>query len=284
MDYILHILIMGLLYVMLAQSLTILIGYPRMISLAHAGFYGIGAYATAILSVEYGTPFLFNMLLAVFISGAIAILISLIALRSVDDYFIIITIGIQVMIYSMMQNWDSMTNGPLGIIGIPEISFMGFHITSKMAFFLLTLSITIATYLLIRRIIKSPFGMVLRGISEDEIFIQSQGRNVVLLKSTSFVLSAMLAAIPGVLYAHYISFIDPTSFTINESLFVLSIVIIGGINNLKRVALAAFLLVLIPELLRVIGLSVSAIANLRQIIYGVLLVIIIIFNRKYFND
>lgn len=269
---------------MLAQSLTILIGFPRMISLAHAGFYGIGAYTTAILSVEYGTPFLFNMLLAVFISGLIAILISFIALRSVDDYFIIITIGIQVMIFSLMQNWGTLTNGPLGITGIPDISIMGFNITSKVAFFLLTLSFTIGTYLLIRRIINSPFGIVLKGISEDEIFIQSQGRNVVLLKSTSFVLSAMLAAATGVLYAHYISFIDPTSFTINESLFILSIVIIGGINNLKRVALAAFLLVLIPELLRVIGLSVSAIANLRQIIYGVLLVIIIIFNSKYFND
>jgi len=282
MEYILHILIMILLYVMLSQSLTLTAGYSGLISLAHAGFYGIGAYTTAILSVNYGFPFLATLPLAMLLSGIIAIIVSVIALRTVDDYFIIITLGIQVVAFSIMNNWMDLTNGPLGIPGIPAISIIGFEISSKISFLILTLFLATLVFYILRNITKSPFGRILIALSEDEIFTKSLGKKVYQTKVASFTIGAMFAAIPGVLYAHYISYIDPTSFTVNESIFILSIVIIGGMRNLWGAAIAAAVLVILPEALRFIGMPSNIAANMRQIIYGLALVIMMFKYSKGF--
>lgn len=273
---------MILLYVILSQSLTITSGYSGLISLAHAGFYGIGAYTSAILSVNYGLPFLLTLPIAMLLSGFSAVLVSTIALRTVDDYFIIITLGIQVVAFSIMNNWMDLTNGPLGIPGIPAISILGFEFTSKISFLLLTLALTIFVFLILRNITKSPFGRILIALSEDEIFTKSLGKRVYQAKIASFTLGGMFAAIPGVLYAHYISYIDPTSFTIDESIFILSIVIIGGMRNLWGSAIAAAVLVILPEALRFLGMPSNIAANMRQIIYGLALVIMMFKYSKGF--
>jgi branched-chain amino acid transport system permease protein len=127
-------------------------------------------------------------------------------------------------------------------------------------------------FFLLRNLTTSSFGLVLKALSEDEIFTQSIGKNVYLTKVITFTFGAMIAAIPGVLYAHYISYIDPTSFTVDESIFILSIVIIGGMRNLWGIVAAAAFLILLPEALRFVGLPNSLAANLRQIIYGIILV------------
>lgn len=282
MEYILHILIMILLYVMLSQSLTLTAGYSGLISLAHAGFYGIGAYTSAILSVNYGFPFLATLPIAMLISGILAIFISVIALRTVDDYFIIITLGIQVVAFSIMNNWMDLTNGPLGIPGIPAISILGFEFSSKTSFLILTLIITTLVFCILRNITKSPFGRILIALSEDEIFTKSLGKKVYKAKVASFTIGGMFAAIPGVLYAHYISYIDPTSFTVDESIFILSIVIIGGMRNLWGSAIAAAVLVILPEALRFVGMPSNIAANMKQIIYGLALVIMMFKYSKGF--
>ena len=272
MEYILHILIMILLYVMLSQSLTLTAGYSGLISLAHAGFYGIGAYVSALLSVNYGLPFLVTLPAAMLFSGFLAVLVSVIALRTVDDYFIIITLGIQVVAFSIMNNWVSLTNGPMGIPDIPALTIFGFAFNSKISFFILTLVLTIIIWYLLRNVTKSPFGRILIALSEDEIFTKSLGKKVYQAKVASFTIGAVFAAVPGVLYAHYISYIDPTSFTVNESIFILSIVIIGGMRNLWGSAIAAAVLVVLPEALRFVGMPGNIAANMRQIIYGIALV------------
>ena len=282
MEYILHILIMILLYVMLSQSLTLTAGYSGLISLAHAGFYGIGAYVSALLSVNYGLPFLVTLPAAMLLSGLIAVLVSVIALRTVDDYFIIITLGIQVVAFSIMNNWVSVTQGPLGIPGIPALSIFGFSFNSKISFFILALVLTVIVWYLLRNITKSPFGRILIALSEDEIFTESLGKKVYRAKVASFTIGAMFAAIPGVLYAHYISYIDPTSFTVNESIFILSIVIIGGMRNLWGSAIAAAVLVILPEALRFVGMPSNIAANMRQIIYGLALVMMMFKYSKGF--
>jgi branched-chain amino acid transport system permease protein len=282
MEYLLHVIIMILLYVMLSQSLVIVAGYSGMISLAQAGFYGIGAYTTALLSVKMGWPFLANLPIAIVISGLTAIIISTIALRTVDDYFIIITLGIQVVIFSLMNNLMGLTNGPLGIPGIPAINIFGLEFDSKISFLLLTMVLEALIFLFLLYVTRSQFGLVLKGLSEDEIFVKSLGKSVYASKIISFTLGAMLAAIPGVLYAHYVTYIDPTSFTVNESIFILSIVIIGRMRSLWGVAIAAAFLVILPELLRFIGMPNSIAANMRQIIYGFILVIVMFRNGKGF--
>jgi branched-chain amino acid transport system permease protein len=279
-EYILHLLILICFYTLLSQSLNLSAGFTGLVSLAHAGFYGIGAYTTAILATQYGLSFWLNILLAMLISGTIAFVVSLIALRTVEDYFIICTLGIQVILFSIMSNWMELTSGPIGILNIPSIHLFGLSIDNKILFLTLSLFFVVIIWSALRNISKSGFGKTLIAISEDEIYTQSIGKNVYLSKTVSFTLSAMFAAIPGALYAHYISYIDPTSFTVNESIFVLSIVIIGGLGNLTGSFFASAILVLLPEGLRFIGMPNSMAANMRQIIYGFILVVIMMKGKN----
>lgn len=280
MEYVLHLLIFICFYTLLAQSLNLAAGKTGLISLAHVGFYGIGAYTTAILSVKFGLAFWINLPLAMMICGLIAFIISLIALRTVDDYFIICTLGIQVIIFSIMNNWMDLTRGPLGIPGIPSINLFGFPIDEKIPFLILSIVIVALIWLILKNIYNSGFGKILVAISEDEIYTQSIGKNVYKAKIISFTISAVLASIPGVLYAHYITYIDPTSFTVNESIFILSIVIIGGLGNLSGSFFASVFMVLLPEALRFVGMPDSIAANMRQIIYGIILVAVMMTGKN----
>jgi branched-chain amino acid transport system permease protein len=167
---------------MLSQSLNLSAGFGGMISLAHAGFYGVGAYSAALLAVNYQMPFLLVLPVAMLLCGLLALLVSAIALRTIDDYFIICTLGIQVIVFSLMNNWMSLTRGPLGIPGIPDISLFGMAITSKWSFLLLTLFFVLLVLLFLRGLTGSSFGRTLRSLSEDEIFTQSLGKNVYLSK------------------------------------------------------------------------------------------------------
>ena len=278
MEYVLHLTILICIYTILAQSLSLVAGYSGQMSLAHAGFYGIGAYVTALLSVNYDSSLLINLPVAMLLSGIIALLISALAVRAIDDFFIFITLGIQIVIYSIMNNWQDVTNGPLGIPDIPPFTIFGFTFNSKLSFLLLAALFAAVVWFLISNITKSPFGRILRALSEDEIYTKSLGKNVVRAKVISFVISAMIASLAGVIYAHYVSYIDPSSFTIDESIFILCIVIIGGMHNLRGVFYAASLLVLLPEFFRFIGLPSTIAANMRQIFYGIALIIVIYNN------
>ncbi|HZX58365.1 MAG TPA: branched-chain amino acid ABC transporter permease [Mucilaginibacter sp.] len=280
MEYVLHLAIFICLYTLLAQSLNLAAGKTGLISLAHAGFYGIGAYTTALLSLHFGFSFCVNLPIAILLSGLVALLVSLIALRTVEDYFIICTLGIQVILFSLMNNWMDLTKGPLGITGISSIRFLGISFDGKISFLLLSVFFVAIVWWLLRNLYASGFGKTLTAISEDEIYAQSIGKNVYLSKTIAFTLSAMFAAIPGALYAHYISYIDPTSFTVNESIFILSIVIIGGMGRLTGSFLAAAFMVLLPEILRFVGMPDSIAANMRQIIYGLILVIIMMTGKN----
>lgn len=273
MEYFLHIFIMIVLYVILAQSLTLTAGFTNLISLAHAGFYGIGAYITALLSVNFGFPFFVTLPLAMLVNALLAFFVSIIALRTVDDYFIIITLGIQVISFSIMNNWMGLTNGPIGISGIPPITIFGYLFSSKFSFLILSLILAFISYYILRNITNSPFGRVLIALSEDEILTKALGKKIYNYKVISFTVGGIIATIPGVLYAHYISYVNPSSFTLDESIFILSIVIIGGMRNLWGSAIAAAVLIILPELLRFVGLPNNIAANIKQIIYGLALVI-----------
>ncbi len=275
MDYILHLAILIAIYTILSQSLSIVAGYSGQLSLAHAGFYGIGAYTSALLSVNYGLPVIITLPLSMILSGIIAYIVSKVAVKTVDDYYIIITLGIQVVIFSILNNWQEVTRGPLGIPGIPSISLFGFSLDSKLAFLIFSILISGLIWFVIHNLVSSPFGRQLIALSEDEVFTKSLGKNVYQAKIVSFVISGMLASVAGVLYAHYISYIDPSSFTVDESIFILSIVIIGGMRNLTHIFYATVFLVLLPELFRFIGMPSSIAANMRQIFYGIALILVI---------
>ena len=276
MDYAYHLITFITFYTILASSLNLFSGYIGLLSLSHAGFYGIGAYTSALLSTHYGfSPFV-NIPIAMLFSGVVAFLISFVALRTYEDYFVVVTLGIQIVIFSLMNNLTSITNGPLGIVGIDSFPLLD----SSLAFMLFSMAIAGGVYYLLYNFSKSHYALNLKGIKEDEIYMQSLGKDVKRLKIEVFVISASLASIAGVLYAHYISYIDPTSFTVDESIFILSIVIIGGLGNLRGAFLASAFMVLLPELLRFVGLPDSVGANMRQIIYGLILIGVIVWQER----
>ena len=218
MDYFLHILILIAIYSILVISLDLIAGYTGLLSIAHAAFYGIGAYATALLSLHFQTNFLINMIFGAVGAAALGVIVAFPSLRIHDDYFVIATFGFQMIVYSIFNNWIGLTRGPLGIPGIPVASLFGFNIDNHWKFLILAVLFAGLSYLFVRKLVNSPYGRVLKAIREDEIFAQSLGKNVNSYKIQVFVIGGALASIAGNLYAHYVTFIDPTSFTILESM------------------------------------------------------------------
>jgi branched-chain amino acid transport system permease protein len=280
MDYLLHICILATVYFMLAISLDLLAGHSGFISLAQAGFYGIGAYTSALLAVYLKLPFFVGVIAGMLIAAMISLIVSLPSLRLHGDYFVIATFGFQMILFSVFNNWIELTRGPLGIPGIPPPAIFAWTINSKLGYFALVACFAALAYASVRRIATSPFGRVLHSLREDEVFAQSLGKNVMRFKVVTFAVSAALAAAAGSLYAHYVTFIDPTSFTALESILVISMVIIGGASSRWGPLIGAVVLVMLPELLRFFGLPKAVAANLRQIIYGLLLVVMMLLRPR----
>jgi branched-chain amino acid transport system permease protein len=280
MDYLLHILILINIYIIVGISLNLVAGYTGLLSLSHAGFYGVGAYTAALLSLKLGLSFLLTIPAAILVAAFVGLLIGWPSLRIRDDLFVITTFGFQIILFQIMNNWMELTHGPLGLPGIPQPEVFGYRISSHIDFLGLSVLLASLVYLVARRLTDSPFGNVLRAIREDELFAQSLGKNVSFYKVSVFAIGAGLSAIGGAIYAYYITFIDPTSFTIMESIFMLSIVIVGGAGRLGGSIIGAVLLVSIPELLRFVDIPNAIAANMRQILYGGLLVAFMMFRPK----
>jgi branched-chain amino acid transport system permease protein len=280
MEYFLHILVLVFIYSILAVSLDLIVGHMGILSIAHAAFYGLGAYTSALLAVHLGAPFLVGIIVGMIVTVLVSFVVSLPSLRLHEDYFVIATFGFQMIIFSILNNWMDLTRGPLGIPSITQPSIFGLTIQSNVGFVALAAIFATFAYVVVGRISTSPFGRALWAIREDEAFAQSLGKNTLWFKVTAFAVSAALAASAGSLYAHYITYIDPTSFTVMESILVISMVIIGGAGSKWGPLIGAAVLVMLPEALRFIGLPSAVAANLRQIIYGVLLVVMMMVRPR----
>lgn len=282
MEYLLHILILIGIYSILSISLNLLVGYTGILSIAHAAFYGVGAYVAALMALRLDSPFLLNLILAVAAAGVFGAVVGIPSLRIKDDYFVIATFAFQIITFSILNNLVEFTGGPLGLPGIPQPEIFGFILSTHIEFLILTGLLAVFTYWFASRIVKSPFGRMLKAIREDEIFAEATGKHVVAAKVKIFMVGGALASIAGVIYATYITYIDPTSFTVMESIFIISIVIIGGAANLRGSIVGAIVLVALPELLRFVGLPNSVAANIRQMLYGGLLIIFMLWRPQGF--
>lgn len=276
-----HILIMLNIYVMLVLSANLTIGMANLLTLCQAAFYGIGAYIGTFFLIQFNMPFVVIAAVVMFMTGVSSWLVSYASVRLKGDYFVIATMGFQMIVYTILYNWTDVTRGPYGIPGIPGIKLIGLlELSGVYSYFALSLVVTVVAVLLLYHLVKSPFGRMLNAIRADEIMVQALGRNTVAIKSWAFFISAAVAGLAGVIYASYVSYIDPTSFTLDESIFILSALFIGGIGNIKGPILGAVFVVLLPELLRFVGLPDSVAANLRQIIYGLALILVIYFRPQ----
>jgi len=282
MEYLLHILILIGIYIILSISLNLIAGYTGLLSISHAAFYGVGAYVAALMAINLHSPFLINIACAVILSSLLGALVGIPSLRIRDDYFVIATFAFQVITFSVLNNWVSFTGGPMGLPGIPQPTVFSLTISSYIDFLLLVGFFCAVVIWISRRIVQAPFGRVLKAIREDEVFALAAGKHVGAYKVFVFMIGAGMAAVAGVMYAHYISFIDPTSFTVMESIFIISIVIIGGAGSLWGPVVGAIVLVTMPEMLRFVGLPSSIAANVRQILYGGLLVAFMMWRPRGF--
>ena len=275
MNYLLHIVVMINIYVILSLSLNLVVGMGGMMSLCHAALYGIGAYIGTQVMVNWGWSFFPATLLAVFGTALLSLVISIPSLRLKGDYFILGSLGFQSIVFIILYNWIDVTRGPYGISGIPSPSFFGFVICGLPIWFAFSTAIMLVCVALIWQVMHSPFGRTLKAIRDDEIAAGSLGKNVSWFKIRTFALAAGFAAVSGMLFSGYMRYIDPTSFTIMESVFILSIIIIGGAGNLQGPIIGAVVLVTLPELLRFLGMPDAVAANMRQVIYGLAMILLI---------
>lgn len=276
MEYLLHILVITGIYIILTLSLNLLVGYTGLAALGHAAFSCVGAYASALLALNYGLPPLFGLLIGACVAAVLGAFIGIPSLRLKGDYLAIATFGFGVIVYSVAKNWVSVTRGPMGLPGIPAFSIFGFQLSDIWQYLVLVAVFVLVTYFIINRIVCSPFGRVLRGIREDEIAALAMGKNINKYKVIVFIVGAFFAGIAGSLYAHYITFIDPSSFTVMESITILLMVVFGGMGSLSGSFVGAAVLVIFPELLRFLGMPSSVAAPLRQMLYGLLLILLML--------
>ena len=256
-------------YIIVNLGLDIVYGYSGQISIGQAGFYAIGAYTSALL-LFIGWPWWLCLILAGIMAMIFGFLLSLSANKLKGDYLALATLGFSFVIYAVALNWTGLTRGPLGLPGIPRPEIFKIVFSSNTSFLILTLIIVLISYFVIRKITSSSFGKVLEATRDDELATKILGKNTFKIKFISMGVSAFFAGIAGSLYASYITFIDPSSFTLMQLIPVLCIVIIGGLASLKGTIIATIVLVLLPEPLRFIGFPSSIVGPARQIIYALI--------------
>lgn len=276
MEYLLHILVISGIYVILTLSLNLIVGYTGLPSLGHAAFSCIGAYVSSLLALKFGISPWIGLVAGACLGAVLGVVIGYPSIRLKGDYLALATFGFGVIVYSVAKNWVAVTRGPMGLPGIPRFSFFGFELDPIWSYLLLVIFFVWLTIFIIQRIVNSPFGRILKSIREDEIAAEALGKNTAKYKLLVFVIGAFFAAIAGSLYAHYITFIDPSSFTIMESITILLMVIFGGMGSIAGSVVGAVVLVVFPELLRFLGMPSSIAAQTRQMIYGLLLILLMI--------
>ncbi len=280
MPYIIHLLILISIWAILGISLNLVVGYTGLLSVTQAAFFGIGAYATAILLTTTGLNFWASVLVGIVASGVIAFAIGFVLSKFRDDYYALASFGFNIIVFSIFLNWESLTRGPLGIPGIKRPELFGINFSENITYLVLTLIITALVYCFAHWLSTSSFGRVLKAIREDEKALQVFGYRTLLYKLTIFVIAAMLAAVAGSLFASYITFIDPSSFVLMESIFMLSMIIMGGLASISGSVIGATVLILLPEILRFVGLPSDIAAQMRQAIFGLLLILLMLYRPQ----
>lgn len=257
------------LYATLALSLNLITGYMGTTSLGHAAFYGIGSYTAAILATRYNLSFVFTFLAAAVVAGAFGFLLGLPTLRIKGRYFAIVTLGFCEITRIVELNWMSLTRGPMGIPFIPSFIVFGKKFSTSMNKYIIALGMLLIAIYIVSAIINSRIGRAIRAIKDDELASEANGVNVFRYRLVVFSLSSAIAGMAGAFYAHHMSFIDPKAFTFDQSILILSMIILGGMGSIQGSIIGAIALAAAPELLR-------GLVQYRQIIYGALIVFMVI--------
>jgi branched-chain amino acid transport system permease protein len=280
MDYYIHLGILVGIYLILAQSLNLTFGLGRLFNLAHVASYAIGAYATALLSTEAECGFWVCMGASILIAGLLAFLIGAISVRLSRDYFAIGTLAFAAVVSAFLINWKSLTHGVLGVSGIPRPVVLGYDTLENINFLAVTWIFAMVALATLYVLFRNSFARRMRAQAEFEQAALSLGCNTPAVRWWGFYLSSSFAGLAGCLFAFYLNYIDPSSFSFVEMVFVLTIAVVGRPGSFWGVVGATFFLVLLPEPLRFIEFSPGVLGPMRQMLYAVIMFAMVAWNRE----
>jgi len=269
-NYHLMVLNVAALNIIVVIGLNLLMGYTGQISLGHAAFFGLGAYLSAIFTATHGIPLWPAMIMAMAIAGIVAYTIGIPTLKLEGHYLVMATLGFNIIIYIVMIQFDPVTGGPSGFAGIPRLAIGGFILDSDRRVYYLFWALSIAVLFLSLNLIHSRVGRAMAALSHNEIAARCAGIDTEGYKVKIFVISAVLASLAGSLYAHYITFISPGTFSFFYSIQVVTMVLVGGRGSLWGSVLGAVLLTLLPE-------ALHAVQEYNVLMYGLILMGVLVF-------
>ena len=272
-NYLIHLAILVGIYSILTVSLNLAVGFTGLLNLGHVGFFGIGAYTSALLAVA-GFPIWLSMLAGALLAGVSGILLALPTTRLKGDYLALATLGFSFIMGSVARNWTDVTRGALGIPGIPKI------VRGNTEFLIVVLVIAVITYLVFWKISRSKFGKTCEAVRDDELAAKMLGHDTFMHKIAALGIGAFFAGIGGGLFAHYITFIDPSIFGLGDLILLFSMLIVGGLASVKGSAIGTIVLFLLPEPLRFIGFPSSVLGPAREIIFALILLLILIYRPR----
>lgn len=290
MSYLLHLLVYFEIFALVALSLNLVVGYCGLLSLAHAGYFAVGGYAYALVCLKTGLGFPLAALVGALLAAILSLAVSLPSWKLKGDFFVLVSLAVQALIFSLLHNWTSLdapvgswanlTNGPFGITAIPRPAIGSLRVSTPLAMAGFATVVFVLLGALLWRLGKSPWARLLVAMREDELAARGLGKNTRLAKVQAIALASSLAAIAGALYASHVRFLDPSSASLNESILFLSMVLVGGAGNFRGPLIGALVLVSLPEVLRLLALPAAQAANLRLLIYGLLLVLFVHFRPQ----
>ena len=274
-NYYLHIAVLSLLHILLALGLNLIAGYAGQLSLAHAAFFGIGAYTTALLTLNQHWSFWLAAPIGAVVAGLVAVAIGLPTLRLKGPYFVISSMGFGEIVRLIFLNWQSVTRGPNGLPGIPapdpiNLGFVKLTFESRMESYYLILFVLFGVLILYYNLVNSRIGRALRAIRNDYIAAQVMGIHIAFYRILAFAGGAALAGLTGALYSGYIRFISPDTFTSGESINILIMMVIGGMGTIVGPIIGAVAITYLLETMRVF-------AEYRLVIYGLLMFVVILY-------
>jgi len=278
--YHMHTLIMAGIFAVLALSLNLLLGYTGQLSLGHAAFFGIGAYATGILTVKLGWSPWLGLLAAIALPAASGWIIGRLALKLRGAYFVLLTISFAGVVSLVSVNWMDLTNGPLGLPGVPpvEIALPGLPLLSlraKGAYYYLVLASVLGCYLVCLALIRSRIGRALIALRENETLAESVGIDGTHYLVLAAVVSAGMAGLAGGLYAHYTRFVSPEVFLFTYTVTMVIMVVAGGKGTLAGPVVGAVIFTVLPEALRALTSW-----QWQMLLYGILLIAVLFFMPR----
>ncbi len=257
-------------YSMITISLSLLMGYTGQISLGHAAFYGIGAYASGILTTRTGLSPWLALVAAMAITGVLAFVIGKPVLKLRGHYLAMATLGFGEIFYIIFNSAVGLTGGPSGFGQIPRLSIGGFSLNKDIHFYYLVWLTVAVLLMLFLNVINSRVGRALRSIHGSELAANAMGVNTASFKMQIFITSAVISSLAGGYYAHFVTFISPTTFDAGASILFVTMVVVGGMSNVWGALLGAFLLGTLPEYLRTFG-------DYDILIYGAVMLLILMF-------